>query len=87
MNISASGALGYDKSELIGHSIKTILPEIYSKYHDSFIENYLNTLEPRIIGTDRMVPAKTKTNYIQMIILYLRYIPSLIHGIQFLGKF
>lgn len=29
------------------------MPDPYDTHHNSFLENYLNTLEPRILNTDR----------------------------------
>ena len=46
-----------------------------------FLDNYLATLEPRILGKDRPLPAKNKQDYMMMIIAFVRHVPSLIHGI------
>lgn len=40
-----------------------LMPEPYDSNHDSFLENYMNTLEPRILNTDRLVVGKHKTGY------------------------
>jgi hypothetical protein len=45
LNISASGQLGYTKIEALNRNIKALMPNIYSRFHDSFLENYLQTLE------------------------------------------
>jgi hypothetical protein len=39
------------------------MPDPYDTYHDSFLENYLNTLEPRILNSDRLVVGKHKSGY------------------------
>lgn len=62
------------------------MPQMYSQYHDTFLETYLSTLEPRILNYDRLLPAFTKQGYIQMIIVFVRHVPSLIHGTQFVAS-
>lgn len=39
------------------------MPAIYAKHHDKFIENYLSNFEEKSLTSDRLVMAKTKTNY------------------------
>ena len=41
MNLSASNLFGFSKSELINRKINLLMPSIHSKFHDSFIENYI----------------------------------------------
>ncbi len=67
--------------------INMLMPEVYSKHHDTFLENYLNTLEPRILNKERLVVGKHKNNYVFPIYIYVRHVPSLIHGLQFVGQF
>ena len=45
------------------------MPTIYAKHHDKFIENYLSNFEEKALTSERLVMAKTKTNYV--IPLYL----------------
>lgn len=49
-NLSVEGLLGYSKIEVINRNIKVVMPNLYAQYHNSFIYNYLNTLEPRVLG-------------------------------------
>lgn len=48
---------------LIDKKINMLMPEPFETHHDSFLENYLNTLEPRILNSDRLVVARHKTGY------------------------
>ncbi|KRX05234.1 PAS domain [Pseudocohnilembus persalinus] len=86
-NLAAGCALGYSKIEIINRNIKVIMPHLYAQYHNSFIYNYLNTLEPQILGIERYLPAKTKQDYLLPINVNVRNVPSLIHGLQFSGQF
>lgn len=56
------------------------MPAIYSNQHDKFIDNYLTTFEPRIINKERITLGRFKNGYIFPFILFLRYIPSYLHG-------
>lgn len=49
LNLAATAALGYNKMEVINKNINNIMPHIYSVKHDTFLENYLQSLEPRIL--------------------------------------
>lgn len=41
------------------------MPNMYSKYHDEFLKNYLEYEESaEILGKWIMIPAKNKLNYI-----------------------
>lgn len=77
--------MGYNKIEVLNKNISSILPIIYARYHDSFIERYLQTLEGKIVNQDRYLPAKAKNGYILQSVAHIRHVPSLIHGMQFIG--
>ncbi len=64
VNLAAGGLLGYNKVEILNRNIKQLLPPVYSKHHDNFVENYLSTLEPRILGQERILPFKNKSDYL-----------------------
>lgn len=87
INLGASSILGYHKNDVINKNINAIMPKSYAKYHNYFVKNYLDNFESNIIGRDTLLPAVNKNGYIQMIYLYIRHIPSLVHGIQFIGTF
>lgn len=71
--------------DVLNKKINMMMPEIYSEYHDMFLENYLATLEPRILNYDRLLPGLTKQGYLQMVVVFVRHVPSLIHGTQFVA--
>ncbi len=41
----------YDAKEVIGNNVKMLMPQPYKKNHDSYLQNYVNTGEEKIIGT------------------------------------
>jgi len=59
-NPAAERIFGYDKSEIIGKNINTLMPAPYHSEHDTYLKNYLNTKIPQIIGIGREVSGKRK---------------------------
>jgi len=57
---SAEKLFGYTHAEVEGKNVKIIMPVEYSKDHDQFIKNYLNTGERKILGKSRVAKGKTK---------------------------
>ena len=66
-----------------------IMPHIYSSHHDQFIENYLSTLEPRILNSERYVVGKHKSGYVFALNLFVRvkFYLKLIYIFSFLSTF
>ena len=54
------------------------MPNIFSKHHDSFIENYLATYNPDIknVTKDRVLFGKTRSNYIFPFYLTIKVISN-----------
>lgn len=61
VNRSALALFGYDEAELIGKNVSILMPLPYSREHDSYLERYHRTNEPRIIGIGREVEGKTRS--------------------------
>lgn len=59
-NPAAEKMFGYTKQEVIGQNVKMLMPPLYSKDHDTFLRNYLETGEAHIIGIGREVIAQHK---------------------------
>lgn len=57
-NAATSRLFGYTNEQLIGNNVAMLMPEHYAEKHDSYIQRYLDTGEPRIIGTGREVEAR-----------------------------
>jgi hypothetical protein len=89
INLAAASLFGYNKTELLNRKVTVLMPGIYAKHHDSFLENYLNTGEASLIGKnkERLIFGKNKSNYIFPIYLSLRSVQSIIQGIQFIATF
>jgi two-component system sensor kinase FixL len=60
VNPAAEQLFGYQPKELIGASLKCLMPKETSLAHDGYMQRYLQTGFPRIIGNGRQLVAKRK---------------------------
>lgn len=85
INHEITRILGFSKSELIGNSINKIMPECFSKIHDTLISRYLQTSESEVMGVERTVFPLSKKGFIVPSTLMIKVLPDLTKGIQFAG--
>lgn len=60
INPAAAKLFGYSAKEVIGHNINILMPQPYHSEHDRYIQRYLDSGKPRIIGIGREVEGKRK---------------------------
>ncbi len=60
INAAAEKMFAYDKEELIGQNVGLLMPTHIRKDHDQFINNYLSSQIPTIIGIGRELEARKK---------------------------
>ena len=70
-NKSAEKLFGFDRSELIGKPLTSLMPPMYAARHDGYMKKYLQTKESSIMGTSRHVLAVHKTGYTMVVDLGL----------------
>ncbi|GGB48778.1 hypothetical protein GCM10011316_21130 [Roseibium aquae] len=59
-NKACERLFGYQRSELIGKNVHKLMPSDYAVEHDTYVQNYLDTGEKRIIGIGREVRGRHK---------------------------
>lgn len=57
---AAEELFGYAADEAIGKNVMILMPSPYREAHDGYIQRYLTTGEPRIIGSGRIVVGERK---------------------------
>ena len=60
MNPAAARMFGYEVDEMIGQKVNHLMNTNDAHHHDQYIENYLETKVPKIIGIGREVSARKK---------------------------
>lgn len=60
INPATETMFGYTSQELLGRNVNLLMPSPYREQHTQYIERYLTTHEPRIIGIGRELLAQRK---------------------------
>ncbi len=59
-NKAVTTIFGYQVDELIGHNVSKLMPTHHREHHDGFIQNYLVSHQPKMIGVTKQVEALKK---------------------------
>lgn len=63
-NAALANVCGYSPAEIIGRNISMLMPEPHAGLHDTYLRNYLNTGNRRVIGTGRQVEGRHKDGHL-----------------------
>jgi len=84
LNKGVEELFGYVENELLGRNINMLMPEPYCTLHDSYLDAYLKSGAPHIIGRIREVTALRKNGEVFEAVLHVQDI-NLPEGHRFLG--
>ncbi|MBI2799809.1 MAG: PAS domain S-box protein [Gammaproteobacteria bacterium] len=59
-NPAAERLFGYTAAEILGHNVKMLMPNPYHDEHDQYLQRYLSTAQPHVIGIGREVIARRR---------------------------
>jgi two-component system sensor kinase FixL len=59
-NSAAEQMFGYTTEEVVGQNVSMLMPAPYSQEHDKYLQRYLKTMDPKIIGVGRRAEAQRK---------------------------
>ncbi|MDN4502656.1 PAS domain S-box protein [Alteromonadaceae bacterium BrNp21-10] len=83
-NTAAERIFGYLSDEVVGQNISMLMPSPYRQEHDSYLHNFMQTNQPRIIGIGREVKALKKDGEVIPIDLSVGEVKNSSHR-QFVG--
>ncbi len=70
-NEKAGSIWGYATHEVLGQNVKILMPDEFATNHDTYIQNYLKSGMPKIIGTGRKVEILKKDNTKTTVFLWI----------------
>jgi hypothetical protein len=63
------------------------MPQLHASFHDQFVEDYLNSLESKVIAKERLLPCLAKNGWLLPLHLLVTHVHSILTGSHFLVKF
>jgi diguanylate cyclase (GGDEF)-like protein/PAS domain S-box-containing protein len=83
-NLAAERIFGYTPGEVLGKNVNMLMPEPYKAEHDGYLQNYLSSNIPKVIGLGRKVQGRRKNGTSFPMHLAVTQVMSVM-GTQFIG--
>ncbi|CAD8052528.1 unnamed protein product [Paramecium sonneborni] len=87
LNKACCNVLAYNKSELLNKKVTQIMPNIFSRFHDRYIEKFMTLNVSNLFNVDRYIFVKQKHNYIIPSFLNIRMLSSFDDTTLIVGQF
>eukprot|EP01022_Parablepharisma_sp_SALTPOND_P025580 TRINITY_DN59_c0_g4_i1.p1 TRINITY_DN59_c0_g4~~TRINITY_DN59_c0_g4_i1.p1 ORF type:complete len:1310 (-),score=185.18 TRINITY_DN59_c0_g4_i1:24185-28114(-) len=84
-NQGLSKIFGYTKSEVMGHFVNILMPSIFAKRHNEFLEKFFRTGRKTMFNQERYMYALHRSGCCFQIKIMLKQMPSLVEGIQYVA--
>lgn len=81
-NQKSAEITGFSVAELLKMKINRIIPPIVSTKHNDYMKSFINTYKARFINNNRISFIIDSYNYLVPVILYIKVIPQIKHGIE-----
>lgn len=65
INPAAEKMFGYETGKLVGRNVRCLMPQAYAEQHDGYLQAYLNTKSPKILGQAGREVTGTKRNGVE----------------------
>ncbi|MFN8179347.1 MAG: PAS domain S-box protein [bacterium] len=82
---AAERMFGWEPRDVVGRNVSVLMPEPYHSAHDGYLDHYLTTGIPRIIGIGRQVTAVRRDGTVFPVELSVGEIASFGEGRRFVG--
>lgn len=76
---------GYSKSEVLGHFVNILMPGIFAKRHNEFLEKFFRTGRKTMFNQERYMYALNRSGCCFQIRIMLKQLPNLSEGIQYVA--
>ena len=84
-NQNLTKIFGYNKTEVIGHSINILMPSLFAKRHNEFLGKFFETGHMTVFNVQRNFFGLHRNGLCFTIITLIKQMPSLLDGIQYVG--
>ncbi|CAD8168019.1 unnamed protein product [Paramecium pentaurelia] len=87
LNQSCCRLIGYTRQEIINRKINLFMPNLYTKFHDQYMQRFLITSDIKNINKERFIFLKDKQNYLVPCFIVLRILHTLEENVNLAAQF
>ena len=84
-NQSLVKLFGYTKVEVVGHSINILMPSLFGKRHNEFLQKFFETGYQIMFNKERILYGLHRSRYCFCIKIFVKQFPNLEEGMQYVA--